>query len=106
MLLYRAICHNESSIILQKLGTSWFHSKRTYPYGNKTLLPFYYLYVAEIDPKNINWEETVKRNKEWPQEQEVVIYEGSPVEVKAIFKYKKPCQTLLETINIKYTTTT
>jgi len=107
MTLYRAICHNEANICLDKLGVCWSLAyKSAYPYGNKTLLPSYYIYIAEVSMEDVDTEKTAAANAEWPHEMEVVMKPNSTVQVTEIHRLKKPCQTLIEIIPIIYTTKT
>lgn len=98
MILYRGIAHlNDPK--LSKLGVYWTTDpKMAYPYGCRIKELFYYVYEAEVKDSCID---TIPVT-EWPHEKEIILKEGCEVEVLSVKKYRKPCQTFLENMELMY----
>ena len=96
MILYRAICHPDDVRAIS-LGKHWSTEiKSAYPYGNKTQLKYYYVYKCNVSEAYINKQETLSANLEYPWEKEVVLNQGSQIEIIGIFKFNKPHRALLD----------
>lgn len=105
MIIYRAICG--SYPFIGRLGRHWSLSPKTYPYGCKTPKRFrYWLYYGRVDRQCVDEKSTTEANKLWPHEKEITLLPGSFVNIFKIEEYKKPCQTLIRTININFITQT